>query len=157
MMGRIAIQQINSASETAELDKLLWDILWKPLDLPSNIRDSFKHEGECMEFGARIEDALVGGLVANWTSPTEVEIRHIAVRPENQRQGVGTQLVAELLRHVSGQSSTRLHTIARNTSAHFFRSLGFTTAPGEPPEHPVFKKHGITFELLEEYVGQKDS
>jgi len=155
MMSQIAIEQIKAPTETAQLDELLWEVLWKPLGLARNVRDSFKLEGKCLEFCARIEGALIAGLVANWTSPTEVELRHIAVRPENQKQGIGAQLVAELLRHVSVQGCTRMHTIARNTAAHFFRKLGFTTAPGEPPEHPLFKKHGITFELLEKSVEQE--
>jgi GNAT superfamily N-acetyltransferase len=153
MMSNIEIHQIKSPSETEELDWLLWEVLWKPLELPRNIRDSFKLEGEHLELGARIDNAFIGGLVANWTSPTEVEIRHLAVKPQNQNQCVGTQLVARLLENISGKSCARVYAIARNTSAGFFRRLGFTTAPGEPPEHPLFKKQGITFELLEKNIG----
>jgi ribosomal protein S18 acetylase RimI-like enzyme len=152
MMSNIEIHQIKSPSETEELDRLLWEVLWKPLDLPRNIRNSFKLEGEYLELGARIDNSFIGGLVANWTSPTEVEIRHIAVKPQNQKQSIGTQLFAKLLEHISDKSCIRVHTIARNTSADFFRRLGFSTAPGEPPDHPLFKKQGITFELLEKSV-----
>ena len=151
-MNETMIQSLDSSSEVAELDQLLWEILWKPLDLPRDIRDSFKLEGERLELGAKVGNLLVGGLVANWTSLTEVEIRHLAVRPDSHGRGIGSRLVAELLERVVEQGCTRVHTIARNTSADFLRNLGFTTAPGEPPEHPLFKKHGITFELLQKDI-----
>ncbi len=148
-MNDTSIELLNSVTEVAKLDQLLWEILWKSLDLPRDIRDSFKLEGESLEFGAKVDNKLVGGLVANWISHTEVEIRHLAVRSEAHGQGIGTHLVTELLDHVAGQGCTRAHTIARNTTAGFLRKLGFKTATGEPPEHPLFKKYGITFELLE--------
>jgi len=157
IMTDFTINQVEAGAEASQLDGLLWDVLWKPIDLPRNIRDSFTLNGEYLELVARSDAALVGGLVADWTSPTEIEIRHIAVRPENQKQGVGARLVTSLLQHLSARHCRRLHAIARNTSAGFFRKLGFSTAPGEPPEHPLFKKHGITFELLEKIVEPTDS
>ena len=151
-MSNIVIKEITDRSEAVQLDQLLWEMLWKPLDLPRNIRDSFKLEGECLELGAKIDGLLIGGLVANWTSPTEVEMRHLAIKQENHGQSIGTQLVTELLKRVSSQGCTRVHTIARNTSVNFLQKLGFITSQGEAPEHPLFKKHGITFELLEKTV-----
>ena len=44
---------------------LLWEILWKPLSLPNNIRDKFKFTGETIELVAKSDEILVGGLGAN--------------------------------------------------------------------------------------------
>jgi N-acetylglutamate synthase-like GNAT family acetyltransferase len=150
----IAINKIRTDSEMFQLNELLWEVLWKPLDLPRNIRESFKLEGKSLEFIARSEGALVGGLVANWTSECDVEIRHIAIKPENQKQGIGIQLIDALLKRISNKSCVRVHTIARNTSAPFFEKLGFKIASGTTPEHPLFKRRGITFELMERNVEQ---
>ncbi len=150
----LTVYGADSEAELSELDALLWEVLWKLLDLPRNVRDSFKPNGEGLELVARSEDVLVGGLVANWTSPEEVEIRHLAIKEEKQKQGIGVRLIEVLLEELSGQGCTRLHTIARTTSVAFFRKLGFRTAPGQPPEHPEFKKHGIRFELLQKDVEQ---
>ena len=136
------------------MDDLLWHVLWKPLDLPPNARESFKLEGECLELVAKVKGKLAGGLVANWTSPKEVEIRHIAVSAEAQNQGIGTKLVRQLISTVSQQGCSRIHTIARSTSVGFFEHLGFGPAPGRAPEHPVFRRHGIAFELMERNVEQ---
>jgi len=151
-VSNIVIKEITDRSEAVQLDQLLWEMLWKPLDLPRNIRDSFKLEGECLELAAIIDDIIIGGLVVNWTSPSEVEIRHLVTKQETHGQGIGTQLVSELLDRVSDQGCTRIRTIARNTSSNFLRKLGFITSQEEPPEHPLFKKHGITFEVLEKNV-----
>ncbi len=140
--------------DISELDDFLWEVLWKPLGLPKNIRDSFKLDGKCLKLVARSEDGLAGGLVANWTTPSEVEIRHIAIRPETRKQGIGILLVAVLLKEISAQGCTRVYTIARNTSVDFFHKIGFRTLPEKPPEHPTFAKHGITFELMEKQVKQ---
>ena len=153
-MDKLTIAPVSSKTESKELDHLLWEVLWKPFGLSRNVRDSFKLDGECVELVAKANGRLVGGLVANWTTPSEVEIRHIALKPEVQNQGAGRQLVTFLISTVSRQGCFRIHTVARNTSAGFFRKMGFKTAHGTPPEHSDFKKHGITFELMERIVEQ---
>ena len=143
------IERVDSASESRELDALLWEVLWEPLGLPRDARNMFQLEGECLELVARVDGHMLGGLVAIWTSPREIELRHLAVRPEAQTQGLGSGLVRTLIAIVGQRGGGKIHTVARNTSAAFYRKLGFTTAPGVPPSHPVFAEHGIRFELLE--------
>lgn len=63
-------------------------------------------------------------------------------------------LVTELYRIAKAKNYRRIHTIARNTSGVFFRTLGFQTAPGQAPEHAFFLEHDITFELMEGFVEQ---
>jgi N-acetylglutamate synthase-like GNAT family acetyltransferase len=151
-MSNVTIEPLTSGQDIDAFGDLLWEVLWKPLELPRDIGDSFKLDGEKIEFAATENGNMVGGLVANWTTPKEVELRHLAVRPGAANRRVGTRLVEALLQAVKVRGCTRVHTIARNTSAGFFRKLGFTTAPGTPPEHPHFKKHGISFELLEKEI-----
>lgn len=159
-MDKLTIAIVNSSTESMELDHLLWEVLWKPLGLSRDFRSSLKRDGECLELVVKADGRIVGGLVANWIGDSEVEIRHIALRPEVQNQGMGRRLVMCLLSTVSGQGCVRVRTVARSTSAGFFRKLGFTISSGEPPEHPDFEKHGITFVLMERDVartGQGDA
>ena len=151
-MNDLTIESVESEADAAELGARLWEVLWRPLGLPQNVRESFKLEGESLEFVAKSHGVVLGGLVAIWTSPTEVKLRHIALKPEAQNQGAGSQLVNALIGTVSRNKCTRIHVITRKTSAGFFRKLGFTTSHGEAPEHPVFKKHRITFELMEKNI-----
>jgi N-acetylglutamate synthase-like GNAT family acetyltransferase len=148
-MNNIEIVTVSSKDESEKLDSILWDVLWKPLDLPRNIRESFRLEGKSLELVAKLNGIVLGGLVANWTSPTEVELRHIVLDSEIQNQGVGSKLVKKLIKTVSERKCLRIHTITRNSSVVFFKKLGFSLAEAEAPQHPVFQKHGITLKLMQ--------
>jgi len=145
----LSIVPVSTPTEAAALDKLLWKVLWKQLELPRDVRKLFKVNGDSLELVARLQGQIEGGLVAVWTGPGEVELRHLAVSPEVQGRGLGQKLVACLISMVAAKGCLRIHTIARHTSVDFFRKMGFQQAPGTPPEHPDFMRHGITFQLME--------
>ncbi|WP_024334764.1 GNAT family N-acetyltransferase [Desulfotignum balticum] len=153
-VGMETVETVRTAKDIAELDELLWRVLWRPIGLPSDIRNNFSINGEKIELAVKEKGQIVGGLVAVWTSEKEIELRHLAVNPDCQREGIGQSLVAKLFSVASAKPLHRVHTIARNASVSFFRKIGFQTASGTPPEHPIFMKHGITFELMEKIVGQ---
>ena len=146
------VEIVKTAGGTAEVDDLLWNVLWQPLGLPRNIRNNFSIDGKKIELAVKENGQIVGGLVAVWTAEKEIELRHLAVDSSHQGKGIGHSLVTELFRIVSVKLCHRINTIARNTSAEFFRGLGFQSVPGKMPEHPVFLKHGITFEFMERIV-----
>lgn len=148
------VETVTTAADAADLDELLWHILWKPLDLPRNIRRQFRIEGEEIELVAKQDGRIIGGLVAVWSGHAEWELRHLAVSPDARHRGVGQSLVLVLVRLGAAKGCRRIHTIARNTSVDFFRKLGFGTAAGKPPEHQAFMKHGFRFELMERIVEQ---
>lgn len=146
------VETVRTAEDAAELDELLWHVLWQPLGFPRDIRKDFSIVGEKIELTMKEKGQIIGGLVAVWTAENEIELRHLAVNHDYQRKGIGQSLVTELFRVASAKPFYRVHTTARNTSVDFFRKLGFQKAQGTPPEHPVFMKHGITFELMEKIV-----
>jgi N-acetylglutamate synthase-like GNAT family acetyltransferase len=148
------IEIVTTPDAAAKLDELLWVVLWQPLGLPRDIRSSFSLEGEEFELLARENGQVVGGAVAVWTGEAEMELRHLAVATHARGHGIGRSLIHELCRVAMVKKCRRIHTIARNTSADFFRKLGFQNAPGQAPEHPVFSEYGITFELMERFVEQ---
>jgi predicted N-acetyltransferase YhbS len=151
-MIKATLQTPATTNHAADLDDLLWRVLWQPLDLPRDVRHAFSIEGEELELVAKDGGEVVGGLVAVWTSDSEMELRHLAVAPDRQGRGIGRSLVAEFFRIVALREGGRIHTIARSTSAGFFRRLGFRSAQGLAPEHPRFMENGITFELMERAV-----
>lgn len=146
------IEIIMASDAAARLDELLWKELWQPLGLSRDVRHTFGLEGEEFELLAQESGQLLGGLVAALTGDNEVELRHLAVFSDVQRRGIGRSLVTELHRIAKTKNCRRIYTIARNTSREFFRKLGFQTAAGQAPEHPVFLEHGITFEVMERFV-----
>ncbi|MBU1486531.1 GNAT family N-acetyltransferase [bacterium] len=74
------------------------------MGFPRDIRESFKLNGECIELIATQGSKILGGLVANWISPTEVELRHIAIRSEFQGKSIGFLLVKKLIETVKDVS-----------------------------------------------------
>jgi N-acetylglutamate synthase-like GNAT family acetyltransferase len=146
-MTQVQIKAATNPQERDALDQLLWQVLWQPLNLPRDARKSFGLDRESVELIAVLDADIVGGLVANWLSTTEMEIRHIAVLPTCQGQSVGRQLVEKLIELVKPQQCSAIQAIARNTSQAFFEKLGFVAEP-EILEHPDFAKHGITFRVM---------
>ncbi len=136
------IKHAATQKEKDELDQLLWDVLWKPLNLPRHIRKSFELNKPEINLLAIDNEVIIGALVANWLPENEVEIRHIAINPDFQGSSVGRLLVEELFKLVQGKTPLTIHTYARNTSIGFFAKLGFKPR-GNRLEYDEFKKHGI--------------
>jgi N-acetylglutamate synthase-like GNAT family acetyltransferase len=78
-----------------------------------------------------------------------MEICHVAVRPDTQRKGLGRTLIRHIIHNARQEGRRRIQVTARNTSAGFFEKLGFETLPQAIPDHPDFKKHGISFQVME--------
>lgn len=141
------IKHAESDEEKSELDQLLWYVLWKPLGLPRNIRQSFKLNYPQIELVAIDHNKVTGGLVANSLSDNAIEIHHIAVRPDYQGRSIGRRLVENLIKMMEMNASVKIQTCARNTSVGFFAKLGFIPT-NEYLEHPDFTKHGITIQKM---------
>ena len=151
-MDELEISFSQSGARVEELERLLWNTLWKPLGLPRDIRESFKLEGEEFQLIAKAHGRCVGGLVGVWTGRHDVELRHLAVAHDAQKRGVGKRLVTVTLEMVAAKGCSRVYTIARNTSVDFFKKLGFRTTADPAPEHPAFKRHGIVFAPMETLI-----
>lgn len=147
-MADTEIRPVADEAESLEPNELLWEVLWKPISLPRNIRESLKLEDESLQLIALGNSGILGGLVANWLSATEVELRHIAVQPECRGRGIGSLLVRELFSMLEGTRCTVVRTISRNTSVEFFSKLGFAPVPNRHMEYPHFSKYGITFQEM---------
>jgi len=147
--GKFEILCVTKEEECQELDRILWEVLWKPFTLPRNIRDSFKLEGKHLELAAKQGSNILGGLVAYWISAEEVELRHIAVQPEYQGKCIGTMLVRRLVEIVRKKGLSCIRTCARNSSIKFFSKLGFVPMDEQALEHPAFSEHGITFQHMQ--------
>ena len=127
------------------IDQLLWEILWEPVGLPRNVRQRFKLPGSEVIFVAMHRKQLVGTVVGQSQNEREMELRHLAVRPDMQGNGVGRGLVAKLVEYSLNHGYISISTHARNTSQTFFEKHGFQPVPGETLTHPVFDNPRINF------------
>ncbi len=133
------------------IEALLWDVLWKPLSFGKEIRNELRLESEEIILIANVENKTVGVLVVNVESDNVYEIRHIAVRNEYQKIGIGKKLIRRFEKDKIDEKRTIIRTISRNTSLPFFKKLGFRIVK-DYPDHPKFIKHGITFSLMEKEI-----
>jgi N-acetylglutamate synthase-like GNAT family acetyltransferase len=150
------IRKAELNKERQELNTLLWEVLWKPLDFPPDIRKEFELDYPQIELIAidNQTQEFIGGLVANRISDKTLEIRHLAVRTDRRGKSVGTTLVEKLLEFGRQEAIVKIQTHARNTSIGFFHRLGFKST-GKQLQHPEFSRHGITFQLVEMRVTEK--
>lgn len=90
---------------------------------PQVLRAGF--ENSLFILAAYEEDALVGLLRAVGDGQTVVLLQDILVRPDHQRQGVGTALVRAALDRFVGVRQVQLVTDDRPETLAFYASLGF--------------------------------
>lgn len=147
--GDCAVVESHDPEEIEALDNLLWEVLWQPLGLPRDIRQSFHIEGTLRQFIVCPHRVVVAGAVVRATGTTEMEICHVAVRPGTQRKGIGRGLVEHIIDTARKELYSRIRVITRNTSEKFFRNFGFEALPQAFPDHPAFKKYGISFRVME--------
>ena len=138
-----------------QADRLLWDVLWRPVGLARDIRERFKLPGRETVFVAVDARGVVGAIVGQAVSDREMEIRHLAVAEDCQRKGVGSALVARLLDRCREMEVRTVCTHARNTSQAFFERQGFAAVPGEIFTHPDFARHGISFLKMRRTLEQR--
>jgi N-acetylglutamate synthase-like GNAT family acetyltransferase len=141
------IKQATTRQELEELDQLLWDVLWKPLNFKRNVRQSFKLDKPQIDIIAVDNNVIIGALVANWLSNSEIEIRHIAVKTEFQKRDVGELLVEALFKLIQDKTPVTIQTHARSTSMVFFSKLGFKPV-GNRLEVDAFMRHGIWLQRM---------
>jgi ribosomal-protein-alanine N-acetyltransferase len=93
-------------------------------------RDKFRrclHNRDCIGMVAEHDDCVVGFVIYE-LSKQSIQVLNFAVAPGARRQGVGTQIVAKLVRKLSAKRRTRLLLEVRETNLaaqYFFRDCGF--------------------------------
>ena len=95
-------------------------------DRPDMLRQAFARA--LMALAAYEDGAPVGVLRAVGDGCSVVLIQDILVRPEYQRQGIGTALMREALRRCEGVYQVQLMTDDMPGTVAFYRSLGFLDA-----------------------------
>ncbi len=144
----LTILKADTDDLKAQLDQLLWNVLWAPLNLPVDIREQFRLPGRSLELVAVEDGEVIGGTVFQWLRDGETELRHIGIQPGQQMRGIGSRLVRHGLALVSVEGCRVVYTISRTTSAGFFTKLGFAPVLERVPDHPIFLKDGIRFQKM---------
>ena len=104
-------------------------VLRKPLGLVLSAVD-VDADDRSFHLGCFVDTRLVGSLLLIPLSNNNARLRQVAVRPEDQRRGVGSQLLAFAERFARERGYLRLQAHARISALKFYQAAGYV-ASGE--------------------------
>lgn len=123
-MNQIVIREYRTYRE-AEVLELYKSVGWSAYyDRPDTLRQAFSHS-LCI-LGAYAGEKLVGLVRAVGDGATIVFLQDILVHPAYQRQGIGTQLIGELLDRYRHVRQLHLLTDDQPGTVGFYKAVGFT-------------------------------
>jgi GNAT superfamily N-acetyltransferase len=108
-----------------------FDLRWRVLRAPwGQPRGSERDEREAEAFHVAMwnEDGMptaIGRLHLN--SPSEAQVRFVAVDPALARRGLGSRIMSELERIALGTGAERIVLNSRDTAVDFYLHLGYAT------------------------------
>jgi N-acetylglutamate synthase-like GNAT family acetyltransferase len=105
---------------------LRWEILRKPWDHP---RGSEKDEQENSSFhfmAVNEKNEVVGVSRLQKNSPTEGQVRFMAVRDDQQGKGVGKKLMARVEEKAKQEKLEKIVLQSRENAVEFYKAIGYT-------------------------------
>lgn len=137
---------LHNSAEYLEAVALRREVLRKPLGLEFT-PEELQAESAEIHLGLWQKDALMAVLSLRPISNTEIKMRQVAVKPENQKLGLGKSLVlfSETIAMDRGFRLMTLH--ARDTAVSFYLKLGYSII-GDP-----FKEVGIEHRKMVKHFG----
>ncbi|AKG34570.1 GNAT family N-acetyltransferase [Paenibacillus durus] len=114
---------IKSKLDSSEVEELLSYAVISDSGEAESARAEYRAEAALQLYGWEDEELLVGLIGFEETEDGSIDIRHIAVLPENRGKGYARGMILELLtdrnpRYVIAETEDE-------TAADFYRSLGF--------------------------------
>lgn len=98
-------------------------VQWESARYPERLTRAM--QGYSLVISAREEGRLVGLLAAMDDGEMTAYIHYLLVAPDQQRRGIGKELIARAQSHYAGYERIVLH--SEGNSEAFYRSLGFAT------------------------------
>ena len=109
--------------QAEELGALFSSVQWESARYPERLTRAM--QGYSLVISAREEGRLVGLLAAMDDGEMTAYIHYLLVAPDQQRRGIGRELIARAQSHYAGYERIVLH--SEGNSEAFYRSLGFAT------------------------------
>ncbi|GIQ67654.1 GNAT family N-acetyltransferase [Xylanibacillus composti] len=133
-----------------EAKQLLYDVLFKPLQMSDTMQDQLKIQGEELYFVAMNERTEVVGVMVLVIDGEHVELHHAATRTALQGQGIGKQLWILVHEYCTDRGFKSIELVSRNTAMSFWASVGFQATTEDWIEREDFVKHGIRHKAMKQ-------
>ena len=123
---QVSLREPVTSEDFEQYYALRWKVLREPWDQP---RESEKdeYEADAIHLMAWAEGVLVGVGRLHFTSPSEAQIRYMAVDEERRNRGVGAEILRELERRAGERGATSVVLNARDRAVHFYEKHGYRT------------------------------
>jgi N-acetylglutamate synthase-like GNAT family acetyltransferase len=149
LQEEIKISVVTSATEREDLKQFLLNIFGEAPWLSKDISETINVRGPSIELVARKNAKIVGGLIASWKSPVEVDVRMIGVDLSWRRNGIGTTLIKQLKNVVKTVGCSAIRISASSNTVEFFRHQDFSELSGNAEEGAEISNLGDTFKQME--------
>ena len=120
----LEIREPRSEEEFEQYHDLRWRILREPWDQPRHSEED-QHEGEAIHLAAWSGGRLAGVGRVHFNSPSEAQIRYMAVEMDLRGQGVGGAILAELESRARERGAAYIVLNARDTAVGFYEKHGY--------------------------------
>jgi len=140
------IKQAEFQWEINSSDDLLFNTMFKPLNMDRSIKEELKVPGVEFHFVALESDMVVGSMVVVINN-NSAELRHAAVDEMYRNKGIGKQIWEEVKQFLFIKGINEIELFSRNTALEFWSKLGFYET-SEWLDHEKFLRHGIRYKKM---------
>lgn len=136
----------TDAQEIKAAEELLYEVLFKPLQMDRSARQQLKIPGKDYHFVC-MEENEVAGVMLVVQNQDYWELRHAAVSDSHRSKGIGRKLWNEVARYLDEADVKSIELLSRNTALGFWSSMGFEEI-SDWIDHDFFAAHQIQFKRM---------
>ena len=140
------IKQAEFQWEINSSEDLLFNTMFKPLNMDRSIKEELKVPGVEFHFVAIEGDKVVGSMVVVINN-NRAELMHAAVDDMYRNKGIGKLIWGEVKRFLFSKRINEIELYSRNTALEFWNKLGFYET-SDWLDHEKFLKHGIRYKKM---------
>ena len=117
----ITIERMNEdhVAQVAALEKMIFSDAWSENSVRSELSN------ELSLWLVAVDGDTVAGYIGSQTVLGEADMLNLAVKPEYRRQGLGRQLVEELIRRLDAHCLTLEVRVSNEPAKTLYESMGF--------------------------------
>lgn len=123
-MFNVDVRPIQNQQELDEMYYQRWLVLRAPLDMERGTEKD-EYDNSAFHLVAISNDKVIGSARLRQLSTELGSIAYVAVLPEFQNQGIGTQLIKALVEKAQEQNLKTLRLMTRLSALRFYKKLGF--------------------------------
>lgn len=124
-MPNLDIRPVKNQQELEEMFYQRWLVLRSPLGMEKG-SEKDSHEEGALHLIAMCDDKIIASARLRELSPELGSISYVAVLPEFQNRGIGTELIENLIAKAQEKNLKAVRLMSRINAIKFYQRLGFS-------------------------------